>query len=105
MLEITNEMLSKRNEFMVLVSNLTGVPVDDMAGRRRCGDISTARQLVMWALVVLCGYTHTEVGRLMRRNHATVTYAVSFVERGYKANKLQPIKQKLKTHYNERNGH
>ena len=94
-LEITTEMFAKRNEYMVLVSNLTGVPVDDIMGGHRCENISTARHLTMWALVTLCGYSHTQTGILMRRNHATITYAVTHINRGYNGKVLERYKNKI----------
>ena len=98
-LEITTEMFAKRNEYMVLVSNLTGVPVDDIMGGHRCGEIATARQLVMWALVTLCGYSHTQTGILMRRNHATITYGVNHVGGGYYGNKIQHIRKQIQDYH------
>ena len=98
---ISNDMLVKRNEFLVLVSNLTGVPVDDIMTNNRCGRISMARQLVMWALYELCSYTTTQVGILMRRNHATITYAVSHVGGGYYGKEVESIREKIKDYHNE----
>lgn len=95
-------MLANRNELMFHVSNLTGVPVDDIMGNDRNTTTSTARQLVMWALVYLCGYTHTETGILMRRNHATIAYAVSHVGAGYYGKVVENIRKQIKDYYNER---
>lgn len=94
---ITLDMIVKRNEMLVLVSNLTGVPVDDIMTNKRCERISTARQLVMWALYDLCCYTTTQVGILMRRNHATITYAVSHVGGRY----FDDIRKQIKDYHNE----
>ena len=101
-------MIAKRNQVAVLVANLTGVPVDDIMGRCRRQDISTARQLVMWTLVTICGYTHTQTGILMRRNHATVTYAVGWVNKGFGGKEEERLRQeieKIKTRrYEEKGG-
>ena len=101
-------MIAKRNQVAVLVANLTGVPVDDIMGRCRRQDISTARQLVMWTLVTICGYTHTQTGILMRRNHVTVTYAVGWVNKGFGGKEEERLRQeieKIKTRrYEEKGG-
>ena len=85
----------------MLVASLTGVPVDDIMGRCRRQDIADARKLVMWTLAVMCGYTRNNVGILMGHNHATVTYAVRWVNEGYGGKDMerlrQEIEKKLKT--------
>ena len=96
---ITQEMIEKRNEYMVLVSNLTGVPVDDIMGGHRCENISTARQLVMWALYELYGYTTIDIGKLIHRHHTTVTYAVKSVNTGHLPERMERAKQSIITHY------
>ena len=93
---ISNEMIEGRNKWLVRVSEVTGVAVDDIMGHRRDENVSTARQLVMWALCELCGYSHTQVGVLMRRNHATVTYGVNHVRWGYNGKKVDKLKEQLK---------
>lgn len=93
--EITTKMFAKRNRMLVLVCRLTGVPADDIMSRCRRQDIATARQLVMWALVTLCGYTHTQTGILMRRNHATVTNAVRWVNKGYGGKDVERLRQEV----------
>lgn len=94
-------MIARRNEYLVLVSNLTGVPADDIMGNSRCERISTARQLVMWALYVLCGYSTTQVGRLMRRNHATICYAVRHMGYGYFGKEVENYVKQIKDYHNE----
>lgn len=88
-------MIEKRNNVLFKVNELTGAPIDEIMGRKRCERISTARQLTMWALVTLYGYSTTDVGILMRRNHATVTYAVSHINGGYLGKTIEGFRQKL----------
>lgn len=95
MTELSNEQFETCNEYLVLVSNLTGVAVNDITGSRRHERIAEARQLTMWALVTLCGMTHQQVGILMRRHHRTVTYAVTHVTRGYNGKVLEKYKNKI----------
>lgn len=99
---ITDEIIEGRNKWLVRVGEVTGVAVDDIMGNRRDERVSTARQLVMWALCDLCAYSTTQVGVLMRRNHTTVTYGVNHVRWGYNAKKVENIKKQLKYMHNER---
>lgn len=93
---ITDEMIEERNKWLMAVSNITKVAVDDIMGNRRDERVSTARQLVMWALCDLCAYSTTQVGVLMRRNHTTVTYGVNHVRWGYNGKKVDKLKEQLK---------
>ena len=54
---ITDEMIEGRNKWLVRVSEVTGVAVDDIMGNQQTDSISQARHLTMWALVTLCGYS------------------------------------------------
>lgn len=89
-------MIEERNKWLMAVSNITKVAVDDIMGNRRDERVSTARQLVMWALCDLCAYSTTQVGILMRRNHTTVTYGVNHVRWGYNGKKVDKLKEQLK---------
>lgn len=83
----------------MIVSALTGVPCDDIMSSCRCEEVSTARQLVAWALVTLCGYSHTQTGILMRRNASTITYAVGHVRGGFYGKKVENIKHQILVEY------
>ena len=98
---ITLEMLENRNKYMVLVSNLTGVPVDDIMSNQQTDSISQARHLTMWALVTQCGYSHTQTGVLMRRHNTSVTYAVTHITRGYNGKVLEKYKNKIIEYHKE----
>lgn len=89
-------MLTKRNKCVMMVSNLTGIPVDDIMSTKRYEAISTARQLVMWALCDLCGYTHTQVGVMMRRDHTTITYAIAHINGGHMGRKVEELKKEIR---------
>lgn len=92
---ITDEMIEGRNKWLVRVSEVTGVAVDDIMGNQQTDSISQARHLTMWALVTLCGYSHTQTGVLMRRHHTSVTYAVTHITRGYNGKVLEKYKNKI----------
>lgn len=93
--KITSEMIEQRIRLLVLVSRLTEVPVDDIMGRCRRQHIADARKLVMWTLAVMCGYTRNNVGILMERSHATVTYAVRWVNEGYGGKEVERLRQEI----------
>ena len=97
--QLTEEMVARRNEVAMLVASLTGVPVDDIMGRCRRQDIADARKLVMWTLAVMLGYTRNNVGILMERSHATVTYAVRWVNEGYCGKDVERLRQKIENIY------
>lgn len=65
-------MLEERNEYLVFISNLTGIPSDDIMGRSRHYPIARARQLLAWALRTLRGYTFMSIGVMMGIDYATV---------------------------------
>ena len=97
--QLTEEMVARRNEVAMLVASLTGVPVDDIMGRSRRQDIADARKLVMWTLAVMLGYTRNNVGILMERSHATVTYAVRWVNEGYGGKDVERLRQEIENIY------
>lgn len=67
-------MIKERNKYLVRISELTGIPVDDVMGGSRLMDIVTARSLLAWSLTDLCGYTTTQAGILIRRHYSSVIY-------------------------------
>ena len=101
---ITTQMLADRNEYLSLISNLTGISSDVIMSTCRVDSVCIARFLLCWALVQLCGYSTTTVGTLLRRNHTTVWYGWSAIHQ----EKIQPfgeIQRKvdaLKLHHQQR---
>lgn len=71
--KITTEMLAKRNDWLMYISQLTGIATDDIMGRCRKENIVIGRKLLAYALHVLEGYTTTEVGKMMGISHSSVT--------------------------------
>ena len=67
-------MIKARNKVLVRVSELTGIPSDDILGTSRMQHITIARSLLAWALTYLLGYTTTQAGILMRRHSTTIVY-------------------------------
>ena len=96
---LTQEMLEIRNEYLMLLNRLTGVPIDDIMSKKRHEDISMARHLLMWALYDLYGYTTMEIGAMTRRHYTTVTYAVNMVNTQYIPKKMEELKNKIKEYY------
>ena len=96
---LTQEMLEIRNEYLMLLNRLTGVPIDDIMSKKRHEDIAMARHLLMWALYDLYGYTTMEIGAMTRRHYTTVTYAVNMVNTQYIPKKMEELKNKIKEYY------
>lgn len=71
---MTKQMYDDRDAYVVFISNLTGVPVDDILGRSRVECVCISRHLLAYALVQLCGYSSLAAGNLMHRNYATVLH-------------------------------
>lgn len=93
---ITDKMINTRNKLLVFVSNLTGVPADDIMSTKRHEQISTARQLVMWAMFEIYCFTQTQVGILMQRDHSTVTYAIAHINGGHMGADVEHLKNKIR---------
>ena len=72
---MTKQMYDDRDAYVVFISNLTGLPVDEILGRSRIECVCIARHLLAYALVHLCGYSSLAAGNLMRRNYATVLHS------------------------------
>ncbi len=98
---ITSEMYKTRDEYLVLVSQMTKVATDDIVGRSRLRKNVIARHLLMWALTNLCGYSTTVVGKLMHRDHCTVVYGKNLVEfeRVFPADEIRDYKMMLTNHH------
>ncbi len=63
------------------VSKFTGVSIEDITSKDRGAKIVAARDLAAWALVNEMGQTRANAGRLLKRNHSTVTSAVRKIKR------------------------
>lgn len=96
---LTQEMLEIRNEYLMLLNRLTGVPIDDIMSKKRHEDIAMARHLLMWTLYDLYGYTTMQIGAMTRRHYTTVTYAVKMVNTQYVPKKMEELKNKIKEYY------
>lgn len=72
-----------RNVCLAMVAEVMGIASDDIIGKTHKPMPTMARHLTMWMLHRLCGYSTTEVGRLLHRDHSSVVYACSRVVLGY----------------------
>lgn len=104
---VTKEMLETRNEYLVLISNLTGVPADDIMSRKRTERITTARHLLMWVLTSLCGYTTLKTAVLLGRNYSMIVYGREIFVGGGRCKIPNPetlkIAEKLKKYHKNKN--
>ena len=71
---ITTEMIALRNKVLVKVSELTGVPTDDIMSACRYEDVTMARRLTAWALCDLCLMSTTQTGVLLRRHYSSILF-------------------------------
>lgn len=94
-LTITTEMMSTRNRLLVKVCDLVGVCGDDVMSSSRTADVSLARHIMMWALCMLCNYRPTQIGILMRRSHATASYAIRRANTGWLGKRCEPFKARI----------
>ena len=94
-LTVTTEMMSTRNRLLVKVCDLVGVCGDDVMSASRTADVSLARHIMMWALCMLWNYRPTQIGILMRRSHATASYAIRRANTGWLGKRFEPFKARI----------
>lgn len=92
---ITTDMLITTTEYCVLISNMTGAPVDDILGTPRKKEVSEARHLLMWTLVTVLGYTPTATGILLHRHRSTVITANEMFSGRFCGKRVEELKQKI----------
>lgn len=61
------------------VSELTGIPCDDIRGRDRTWRVARARQAVMW-MGDQAGLSLTQIGNELQRDHTTIMHGIRRVE-------------------------
>lgn len=94
-LAVTTEMMSTRNRLLITVCDLVGVCGDDVMSSSRTADVSLARHIMMWALCMLWNYRPTQIGILMRRSHATASYAIRRANTGWLDKRCEPFKAQI----------
>lgn len=58
-----------------------GVSFEDIIGTSRTHDLIHPRQLLMWETKTVLGKSYPEIGRLFRKDHTTILWAVKKIER------------------------
>lgn len=94
-LAVTTEMMNTRNRLLVKVCDMVGVSGDDVMSSSRTADVSLARHIMMWALCMLWNYRPTQIGILMRRSHATASYAIRRANTGWLGKRCEPFKARI----------
>lgn len=69
-------MSEQENDILHAVAEEYGVSVDDIMSNSRRSDISEARQMSMCLFAETSGYEPERIGRVFRRNRATVIHAI-----------------------------
>lgn len=68
-------------QILDLVGATRGVTRAELLSRRRCSnEVARARQLAMYLVHTLLGWTYLEVGHLFGRDRTTVSYACARIE-------------------------
>lgn len=57
----------------------SGIPADDLLGRRRQPRVARARHLLCWCARDRLGWSYPKIGRVLGRDHTTVLHAVRMV--------------------------
>lgn len=60
-----------------LLGNITA---DDIMGRSRLYPVAVARQLVMWYLVRVLGFSANKAGEMLGRTHVTIGFGLQQIE-------------------------
>ncbi len=68
------------SEVLSLTASEFGVPLTHLPGPQRHRDLVQARHVAMYLCRETAGRTLTEIGRALRRDHATVRYGVARIE-------------------------
>jgi len=61
-------------EIMSDVADIYGITVNDILSRRRLRRFADARAVICYLLCFTQGYSTTEVGRVLGRDHSSVVY-------------------------------
>lgn len=69
-------MNEAESNILQAVAKEYGVSVDDIMSNSRRSDIAEARQVSMCLFAETSGYEPERIGRVFRRNRATVIYAI-----------------------------
>ena len=103
---ITTEMIALRNKVLVKVSELTGVPTDDIMSANRHEDTTMARRLTAWALCDLCLMSTTQTGVLLRRHYSSILFLKKQLTYWHLTaevqNWMKDITNYINSYYNER---
>jgi len=67
------------SELITIISNLLDVPESDMKSQSRKSHIVEARHLAMYFIKCLNNTTMVNIGKLLNRDHTTVSYAIERV--------------------------
>jgi len=65
-----------------LVHKITHIPWQQILGRRRPPRVADARML-LWSIMYARGYSYSRLGKVSKRNHATIMHSVKAVRERY----------------------
>lgn len=79
------ETLAAPEQILERLCAKLGVEKERIRGKSQEKNLVTARQMIMYVLDKGCGCSASGIGRLLHRNHSTVTYGVQSMEKKAKA--------------------
>ena len=100
-MRITEQMIKERDEWLGIVSELTGINQQDIMGKSRVEDVVMARHLLTWVMHSLRGYSYPMCGRLLKCNPSTATHRNGIIANWHHTKEMQTIIDKLKARNNE----
>lgn len=68
-------------KIIVIAADIVGVDPKDIVGPSRRQQHIQARHAVIWVLVMWCGYSTPQTGRVVNRDHSSVLHAISKTDR------------------------
>ena len=102
MRRITDQMIRERDQWLALVSDLTGVEQQAIMGKSRVEGTAMARHLLCWALHTLRGYSYPMVGIMLGRNPSTVTHSNNVIEYDFHSKQMRLVIDQLKQYNHEK---
>jgi len=73
------------DKVITYVSQKTGVPFEDIVGKRKTDAVANARQVAVFLLRELTELSHANVGKVFNRDHSTVVASVNKIKERMKA--------------------
>lgn len=101
-MRISETMIRERDQWLGIVSELTGVEEKAIMGKSRVESVVMARHLLVWVLHKLRGYSYPMLGEMFGRTPATCTHSNNVIEWEHHDERMQGIINKIIAYNDER---